>query len=473
MKFDEKNIDLQTIIKDEVHKYLTRDISELPATQQAPRELREKYEYMDIPSEGRNVYDVLKDLNNEVLNYLYRPNHPRAFSFIPGPASQLSWLGDILTTANNIHASNFSNATLPINIERNLINYLAGKIGYDVKPSGGVFVSGGSMANLTAIVAARDAQVDLADMKHATVYLTSQTHHSVGKALHVAGFLKKNIRKIDYNEDFTMNTTHLKETVANDIDAGYQPAIVIATAGTTNTGAVDDFTAIADICEMFNLWLHVDGAYGLSHLLSNKTHHLFEGVHRSDSVGWDAHKLLFQTYSCAMVVVKEKQHLMNSYSEEAEYLDDITSDEDVIDPEMLGIELTRPARALKLWITFQVIGEDEIRERIEYGEGLAEYAEDYVSRIDHWRIASHANLSIVNFRYEYPDLTEAENDQLNSIAAQKIADSGFAIAYTTVLNNQRVIRLCTTNPTTTYDDIKETINRLNSYIVEMDTKELK
>ena len=186
------------------------------------------------------------------------------------------------------------------------------------------------------------------DIKKATVYLTSQTHHSVGKALHVAGFLKNNIRRIEYNDDFTMNTDSLKAAIDKDIEEGYKPAMVIATAGTTNTGSVDDFTTLGDICDHYNLWLHVDGAYGLSHILSDKAQHLFKGIERSDSASWDAHKLLFQTYSCAMVIVKEKNHLLQSFGEDAEYLDDIASDDDVIDPEMLGIELTRPARALKL-----------------------------------------------------------------------------------------------------------------------------
>ena len=217
-----------------------------------------------------------------------------------------------------------------------------------------------------------------------------------------------------------MNTDSLKAAIDKDIEEGYKPAMVIATAGTTNTGSVDDFTTLGDICDHYNLWLHVDGAYGLSHILSDKAQHLFKGIERSDSASWDAHKLLFQTYSCAMVIVKEKNHLLQSFGEDAEYLDDIASDDDVIDPEMLGIELTRPARALKLWITLQVIGEDEIIERIKYGEGLAEYAEEYVSSLDNWRIISHANLSIVNFRYENSDLTEAQNNQLNSMAAQKL-----------------------------------------------------
>ena len=466
MNFNEKNIDLETIIRDEVNKYLNQDVSRLNATEQAPKELTQKYEKMPVPKAGRDIYEVLSELNNEVLTYLYRPNHKRAFSFIPGPASRLSWLGDILTTANNIHASNFKNATLPISIERNLINYLADKIGYEVKPSGGVFVSGGSMANLTAIVTARDAKITLDKLTKTTVYLTSQTHHSGRKALHVAGFPSENIRIIDHNEDFTMNVSHLKETVENDVKKGFIPALVISTAGTTNTGAVDDFNKIADICEAYSIWQHVDGAYGASHLLSTKGKSLFKGIERSDSVTWDAHKLLFQTYSCAMIIVKDKNNLINSYGEKAEYLDDITSDDDVIDPEMLGIELTRPARAVKLWLTLQVIGEDEFRKRIDYGQELAEYTKDYVESLDNFEIISQPSLSILSFRYYNDSFTDEENDYLNNLAAKKLADSGYGVAYTTTLNNKKVFRMCTINPETTESDIKETIDRLNRYILE-------
>ena len=466
MNFNEKNIDLETIIRDEVNKYLNQDVSRLNATEQAPKELTQKYEKMPVPKTGRDIYEVLSELNNEVLTYLYRPNHKRAFSFIPGPASRLSWLGDILTTANNIHASNFKNATLPISIERNLINYLADKIGYEVKPSGGVFVSGGSMANLTAVVTARDRKVTLDKLTKTTVYLTSQTHHSGRKALHVAGFPTENIRIIDHNEDFTMNVSHLKETVEKDVKNGYIPALVISTAGTTNTGAVDDFNKIADICEAYNIWQHVDGAYGASHLLSTKGKSLFKGIERSDSVTWDAHKLLFQTYSCAMIIVKDKNNLINSYGEKAEYLDDITSDDDVIDPEMLGIELTRPARAVKLWLTLQVIGEDEFRKRIDYGQELAEYTKDYVESLENFEIISKPSLSILSFRYYNDSFTDEENDYLNNLAAKKLADSGYGVAYTTTLNNKKVFRMCTINPETTESDIKETIDRLNRYILE-------
>ena len=466
MEFKEKDLDLQNIITDEVNKYLKRDLSTLPASRVASPELINKYEKMEVPEDGRDIYEILNELDSEILEYIHRGNHPRSFSFIPGPGSRLSWLGDILTTANNIHASNFKNANLPISIERNLINYFAGKLGWPIKPAGGVFVSGGSAANLTALVTARDEKIELKDLHKATVYISDQVHHSVTKAFHIAGFLKKNIRRVPVYEDFKIRVDELDKIIKQDKKDGFIPVVVVATAGTTNTGAVDDLNAVADVCESHDTWLHVDGAYGLSHLLSSKGRDLFPGIERVDSVSWDAHKLLFQTYSCAMVIVKEKQHMLNSFSEEAEYLTDVQSDDDVIDPEMIGMELTRPARALKLWITLQVLGESQFRARIDYGQQLAEFTESVVEEMEHWKITSKASLSILSFKYTHPKLTAAQNNKVLSNAAQRMASSGYAVTYTTELNKEKVIRMCTFNPATTKDDIIGTLNRLNEFVID-------
>lgn len=191
---------------------------------------------------------------------------------------------------------------------------------------------------------------------------------------------------------------------------------------------------------------------------------MFPGIERADSVSWDAHKLLFQTYSCAMVIVKDKQHLLNSFSEQAEYLDDIQSDDDVIDPEMIGMELTRPARAVKLWITLQVLGEEQFRERIDYGHQLAEHTEKCVEEMENWKIISRPSLSILSFKYVHPNLNETENNKILSNAAGRMASSGYAVTYTTELNDQKVIRMCTINPETTKEDIMGTLMRLDEFV---------
>ncbi|PCF41638.1 pyridoxal phosphate-dependent decarboxylase family protein [Staphylococcus delphini] len=456
--------DLKHVIDSEISFLLNRPLTDLPVTQITSPNLISKYEQMPIPKKGKGLRPVMDLLHREVLNSHYLPNHPRMFSFVPGPASQLSWLTDILTSGHNIHASNFNNAPLPITIEHRLIHYLSTKIGFDPILSGGLFVSGGSMATLTAIVAGRDATIAMSHLSKATVYFTAQAHFSVAKAFHVAGFAPSQRRHIPTSDDHTMDVSALQAQIKQDIADGYQPTMVVVTTGTTNTGAVDDLEAITQIAHQHDIWVHADGAYGLSHIFTEEGRRLLKGIEAVDSVTWDAHKLLFQTYSCAMVIVKDKQHLLSSYSTGAEYLDDITNQHDALEPEKLGIELSRPPRGLKLWVTLQVLGENEIKLRIEHGQKMARYAGQQVEKMAHWTIVTPPQFSVVTFRYNDPKKTPEENNQIMKYTSSRIAQSGYAIAYTTELNEQRVIRLCTINPETTTRDIDETLQRLDQYV---------
>lgn len=453
-------------IYNEVEYLLNREMKDLSVVRKPTESMIAKYQHMIIPKEGKGIEEVMDLLHNEVLSYNYRSNHPRAFSFIPGPASQLSWLTDLLTSAHNIHASNFANAPLPITIEHRLIHYLSEKIGFDPTLSGGVFVSGGSMATLTAITAGRDAMIPLSRMAEATVYLTAQAHFSVAKAFHIAGFAQTQLRYIPTDDLYTMDVNALEHQIELDIANGYRPIMIVATTGTTNTGAIDDLSNITRIARQHRMWVHADGAFGLSHIFTEEGKQLLKDIDKVDSVTWDAHKLLFQTYSCAMVIVKNKNHLLSTYGVEAEYLDDITSTNENIDPEKLGMELTRPPRGLKLWVTLQVLGEDEIKRRIEYGQKMACYVEQQVQQMANWKIVTVPQLSIINIRYEHPDKTPEENDKVMQYAASRIAQSGYAAAYTTELNHRRVIRFCTIHPETTTADIDGTLQRLNTYVQE-------
>ncbi|EJA1951596.1 pyridoxal phosphate-dependent decarboxylase family protein [Staphylococcus pseudintermedius] len=454
------------IIYNEVKNLLNKEMKDLPVALKPTDSMIAKYQHMKIPKEGKGIEAVMDLLHTEVLNYNYRSNHPRTFSFVPGPASQLSWLTDFFTSAHNIHASNFTNAPLPIAIEHRLIRYLSEEIGFDSALSGGVFVSGGSMATLTAITAGRDAMIPLSQMSEATVYLTAQAHFSVAKAFHIAGFAQTQLRYIPTDDFYTMDVNALEQQIELDITNGYRPIMIVATAGTTNTGAIDNLTHITRIARQHQMWVHADGAFGLSHIFTEEGQKLLKDIDKVDSVTWDAHKLLFQTYSCAMVIVKNKNHLLSTYGVAAEYLDDITSTNEHIDPEKLGIELTRPPRGLKLWVTLQVLGENEIKRRIEHGQEMARYVEQQVQQMKNWKIVTTSQLSIINIRYEDPTKTPEENDQVMQFAASRIIQSGYAATYTTELSHRRVIRFCTIHPETTRADIDGTLQRLNNYVQE-------
>ena len=426
----------------------------------------EKIKKIGIPADGRPVDEVVKEMMKEVYHYRGDANHPRFFGFVPGPASSLSWLGDIMTSAYNIHAGGSKLAPMLNCIEQEVIQWLCSQVGYKEHP-GGVFVSGGSMANITALTAARDRKLNEENLHLGVAYISDQTHSSVAKGLRIIGIPNSRIRVIPTNDNFEMKMREFKEAVEEDKEKGLLPFVAIGTAGTTNTGSIDPLEEMAEICKTHGMWFHIDGAFGASVLLSPKYRHLLQGTALSDSISWDAHKWLFQTYGCAMVLVKDIRHLYHSFHVSPEYLQDVEGDLDHINPWDIGMELTRPARGLKLWLTLQVLGTDLIGSAIEQGFQSVLWAQEALEKLDHWEIVSKAQLSVINFRYKTDDLTEEELDILNEKAAEKLLASGYAAIFTTVLKGKKVLRICALHPETTRTDIQTTIHMLDSFAKEI------
>lgn len=426
----------------------------------------EKIKKIGIPADGRPVDEVVKEMMKEVYHYRGDANHPRFFGFVPGPASSLSWLGDIMTSAYNIHAGGSKLAPMLNCIEQEVIQWLCSQVGYKEHP-GGVFVSGGSMANITALTAARDRKLNEENLHLGVAYISDQTHSSVAKGLRIIGIPNSRIRVIPTNDNFEMKMREFKEAVEEDKEKGLLPFVAIGTAGTTNTGSIDPLEEMAEICKIHGMWFHIDGAFGASVLLSPKYRHLLQGTALSDSISWDAHKWLFQTYGCAMVLVKDIRHLYHSFHVSPEYLQDVEGDLDHINPWDIGMELTRPARGLKLWLTLQVLGTDLIGSAIEQGFQSVLWAQEALEKLDHWEIVSKAQLSVINFRYKTDELTEEELDILNEQAAEKLLASGYAAIFTTVLKGKKVLRICALHPETTRTDIQTTIHMLDSFAKEI------
>lgn len=422
-----------------------------------------KLRNINIPSQGRQVQEVMEEMMKEVYEYGAIVNHPRFFGFIPGPADLNSWIGDVMSSAYNLHAGCWMTTSAASFIEKTLIKWLSEKAGYNTEQSSGLFVSGGSMANLTAMVAARDNKLSFDKLHLGTAYVSDQTHSSIKKALKISGISPKNIRKIPSDSNYRMKIDELEKAIRNDITNGLHPFVVIASAGTTNTGSIDPIPEISDICSKYGLWMHVDGAYGASILLSENYNHLLKGIENADSLSWDAHKWLFQTYSCAMVLVKDKNDLARSFSENPEYLRDLDINEDEINYGNVGIELTRPTRGLKLWFTLQTLGTSEMSRRIEYGIHLAEYIKNTLLGFENWEIISDPKLAIINFRYAPSGMSEQDIDTLNNNISHLALQENYAGIFTTVLNGKVVLRMCAINHETTENDIKQTISKLDEF----------
>ena len=244
-----------------------------------------------------------------------------------------------------------------------------------------------------------------------------------------------------------MKTDALTAAIAADRRAGLAPFMVIATAGTTNTGSVDPLPQVADICRREGLWMHVDGAFGASVLLT-RYRDMLKGIERADSLSWDAHKWLFQTYSCSMLLVRDERTLLKSFSAHPEYLADLEGDESLVNPWDLGPELTRPARGLKLWFTLQVMGADGMADCIEHGFDLARWAEEELRATPEVEIVSPAQMAMVNFRFAPAGTSEEERDEICARAAARMRASGYAGVFTTELSGKKVLRLCAIHPRT-------------------------
>ena len=206
--------------------------------------------------------------------------------------------------------------------------------------------------------------------------------------------------------------------------------------------------------------MHVDGAFGASILLSPNERKRLDGIEYSDSLSWDAHKWLRQTYGCSMALVRDQSHLVRSFAVHPEYLTDAGAFSEAPDFWDLGPELTRPARSLKLWITLQVMGSEAMGQMIDHGCAMARLAEELIRRYPGWEIVSTARLGIVNFRCAPANIPPSRMDRLNQDIAREVTDSGYAQILTTELNGKRVLRMCTLHPETTEEDIRNTVRLL-------------
>jgi glutamate/tyrosine decarboxylase-like PLP-dependent enzyme len=281
------------------------------------------------------------------------------------------------------------------------------------------------------------------------VYFSDQTHAAVPRALRVLGL--EDGRALASDAGFRLDPGELRAAIAADRAAGRRPVCVAATAGTTNTGAIDPLDALADVCAEEDLWLHVDGAYGAPAVLWPAARPLLAGLERADSLVLDPHKWLFQPYEIGCLLVREPGLLERTFTLEGAYLRDALSGE--VDFRNRSVQLTRGARALKLWLSIRVFGLAAFREAVGRGIALAEHAEALLREHPGWEVVTGAQLAIVCFRRD-------GDDERQTRIVEAMARDGYALPSTTALGGRVVLRLCTINPRTSEEDIERTIERM-------------
>jgi aromatic-L-amino-acid decarboxylase len=406
------------------------------------------------PPEHGVPYEFLLDqLQRDVFPSTMHVNHPRFFAFVPGPGNFVGVMAEALAAGYNVFAGTWLGGSAAEAVETVTIDWLRQLCGFDESCSG-LFVSGGTIANLTALTVARHVMLD-DRLDRAVVYLSDQAHSSLEKALHVLGFLPGQIRRIPCDEQFRLPVDSLAEAIAQDRAAGNRPFCVIASAGTTNTGAVDPLPELRVLCDTEHLWFHVDGAYGAAAVLCDEGRRLLDGLPLADSLSLDPHKWLYQPFETGCVLVRQGSHLRGTFRLLPDYLQDAHRHSEEVNYTDLGIQLTRSFRALKLWLSFKVFGIAAFRESISRGFRMAELAERTLREMPDWEISSPARMAVVCFRYKPGD------DALHARLVEAMLDDGFALCTSTNLRGRTVLRMCTINPRTTEEDVVQTLVRID------------
>ncbi len=406
------------------------------------------------PRGGVPAEEIFSRLERDVLPYIMNICHPRFFAFVPGPSNFVSVMADALASGFNVFNGSWLGGSGPAALELAVIDWFREWCGFP-EQAGGLFVSGGSMANLTALAAARHARLN-DRTAGAVLYYSDQTHSSIDRALRVIGFLPEQIRRLPAGGGFRLPLEALARAVAEDRRAGLRPFCVIANAGTTNTGAIDPLAETAAFCRAEDLWMHVDGAYGAAAMISGRGKKLLAGIELADSLSFDPHKWLFQPVECGCVLLREADLLKAAYRIMPEYLADVHRNVAELNPCDYGIQLTRGFRALKVWMSMQFFGLESFAAAVERGFALAERAEAKLRAMPCWEVITPAQMGIVTFARRGAD------HRFYARLHEAMLRDGYALATSTVLNGKTVLRLCTINPRTSDEDIERTLDWLDA-----------
>lgn len=447
------------VIDEMVNHYTT--IHDKPASTTKTRDELEMLLREPIPTRPTAPDVVLEQAVRDVFGNVMYTEHPRFFAFVPGPSNAVSAIAAMLTAGYNAFAGTWLEASGAGMVEVLTLDWLRELLGMP-EGTGGLFTSGGSMANLTAIHTARFTHLG-EDDHNGVIYYSDQTHSSVDRATRVLGFRTEQVRKIPSNADFQMDMNALREAIAADRAKGLQPFCIVANAGTTNTAAIDPLHEIADLAQAEKLWLHIDAAYGGAAVLCDEGQTLLDGIERGDSVTVDPHKWLFQPYEMGALLVRDRQALRRAFYLVPEYLKDTELDEQNVNFYDYGVQLTRGFQALKLWMSLKVFGLDAFRDAVAWGFEQGELAADMLRQDTRWQIITGAQMGVLNFRFVPQDFPADQLDTLQQNMVNAIVKSGYAMVATTTLKGQKVIRLILINPRTTEDEIFETIARLARY----------
>ena len=417
------------------------------------------------PEQGQPAESVIERAAREVLPFATRLDHPRSFAFVPSSPTWPGVLADFMASAYQINACTWLVASGPSQLELVVIDWFRQWVGYPAG-AGGLFTSGGSAATVNALVAAREAA---GSPDRGVVYMSNQSHGVLGRAAMIIGIRPDRIRRLPVDGQSGLDLAALRAAVREDRAAGLHPLVVCANAGAASTGTIDSLPEIADFCTGEEVWMHVDAAYGGFAAVTEKGKALLRGMERADSIGLDAHKWFFQPYEAGCLLVRDTRMLKTPFGLHHDVLQDTLWGKNHPNFADLGLQLSRSFRALKVWMTIQTFGMAALREAIANGMELAARAAGYVRDSADLELLNPASLGILCFRARprgAPDDEEAL-EAINRKVLARVFWGGEAVFSSTQVAGRFSLRLCVINHTTTWDDVRRTLESAERFGIEV------
>ncbi len=442
---------------DDMMSYL-ETVRERPVWQPIPAEVKAQFK-QPAPTEAQGAAQAYTDFTEQILPYPTGNIHPRFWGWVMGTGTPLGALAEMLAATMNPnlggveHIANY--------VEAQVLDWCKQMLGYAADASG-ILVSGGSMANLVGLTVARNtmAGFDIREQglqaapRKLVLYGSVEMHSSLQKAVELLGLGNEALRKIPVNADFQIDIAALEEAIAADKAAGYQPFCIVGNAGTVNTGAIDDLSQLADICQREGLWYHVDGAFGALAALSPTLRPRLAGMERADSLAFDLHKWMYMPYEVGCTLVRNAEAHRRAFSLTPAYL--THGDRGMAAGSLwfsdYGIQLSRGFRALKVWMSIKEHGLDKYARMIEQNVAQCRYLTAQVEAAPELELLAPTALNIVCFRYVAPRMSDEQLNVLNKELLTQLQEAGIAGPSSTTLNGRFAIRVANTNQRSRRED---------------------
>ncbi len=418
-----------------------------------------------LPERGTDLDGLLDLLFREAIPLSFNTAAPGYLAYIPGGGVFPSAVADFIANAVNRYVGVWIAAPGLAQLELNVVRWFCEIIGYPPS-SGGILTSGGSLANFTAVVTARRERLP-DDFLAGTIYTSDQTHHSIRKAAVLAGFPEENVREIATNEDYEIRLDDLRRRIAEDREGGLRPFMLVTSAGTTNTGAVDDLGGAADVAEDEGLGLHVDAAYGGFFMLTERGRERMRGIERADSVALDPHKGLFLPYGNGSLLVRDPEALRRAHTTFADYMPPMQHDTDVVDFCQISAELSRDFRGLRAWLPIKLFGIDAFRSSLDEKLDLAQWATDRLRELPDMEILAEPRLSLTAFRWAPPGHSEDGLNDLNRELLTCVNARQNVYITGTMLRGRYALRICVLSFRTHRDRMEQCIGDIRECIEEL------